>query len=82
MSPQIVIASGREVDVVFQHGVDLNSAWEEDKTQALEGNLRSVNNTPADNQNVGTSQAGYDAFKEAMAQMNADKTNKEDQHGL
>lgn len=24
MSPQIVIASGRQVDVVFQHGVDLN----------------------------------------------------------
>ena len=82
MSPQIVIASGREVDVVFQHGVDLNSAWEEDKTKTLEGNLRSVNNRPANNQNVGTSQEGYDAFKEAMAQMNADKTNKEDQHAF
>ncbi len=82
MSPQIVIASGREVDVVFQHGVDLNSAWEEDNSKALDGNLGSANNTPTGNQSAGTSQEGFDAFKEAMAQMNADKANKEKQHGI
>lgn len=41
MSPQIVIASGREVDVVFQHGVDLNSSLE---NGAAEGNLMGANN--------------------------------------
>jgi len=82
MSPQIVIASGREVDVVFQHGVDLNSAWDDDKTKTVEGNLRSANNTPTNNQSVSTSQEGFDAFAEARAQMNADKVNKEEQHAF
>lgn len=81
MSPQIVIASGREVDVVFQHGVDLNSAWEEESTKAADGNLRSMNNSPS-NQAVNTSQEGFDAFKEAMAQMKADKENKEEQNAF
>ncbi len=78
MSPQVVIASGREVDVLFENGVDLNSAWEEDKTS--EGNLRSANNIPTSNQGVSTSQEGFDAFKEAMVQMNAGKSNKEERN--
>lgn len=67
--------------MVFQHGVDLNSAWEEESTKAADGNLRSTNNTPS-NQAVNTSQEGFDAFKEAMAQMKADKENKEEQNAF
>lgn len=37
MSPQIVIASGRTVDVVFQHGVDLNDSSNESSTEFLSG---------------------------------------------
>ena len=74
MSPQIVIASGREVDVVFQHGVDLNSAWEEEEPKSLDGNLRSASNAPGGNQE------GFEAFTEAMAQINAGKSNKEERN--
>jgi conjugal transfer pilus assembly protein TraB len=68
MSPQIVISSGREVDVVFQHGVDLNGEIDAAMQQGVDGNLGTNYNTPA--QPI-TPQAA--AFQETMQQMNVEE---------
>ena len=65
MSPQIVIASGREVDVVFQHGVNLNGEFEPEVVKPSDGNLRGGYNNPPP---VVTGQSK--AFKETMQEMN------------
>lgn len=65
MSPQIVIASGREVDVVFQHGVDLNGELDSEPEKPTDGNLGgSYNNPPP----AVTAQAK--AFQKTMQQVN------------
>ena len=64
MSPQIVIASGREVDVVFQHGVDLNGEFESEPIQSSDGNLRDGYNNPPP---ARTAQSK--AFQETMQEM-------------
>ena len=65
MSPQIVIASGREVDVVFQHGVDLNGEFKSEPIQSSDGNLSNDYNKPPP---AKTAQA--QVFQETMQQMN------------
>jgi conjugal transfer pilus assembly protein TraB len=69
MSPQIVIASGREVDVVFQHGVDLNGESDSESEKPSDGNLSgSYNNPPP----AITAQAK--AFQKTMQQVNKMKS--------
>jgi conjugal transfer pilus assembly protein TraB len=65
MSPQIVIASGREVDVVFQHGIDLNGELDAAALQNSDGNLGTNYNTPP---KPITAQSA--AYQETMQQMN------------
>ena len=64
MSPQIVIASGREVDVVFQHGVDLNGEFKSEPIQSSDGNLGNGYNNPPP---ARTAQSK--AFQETMQEM-------------
>lgn len=87
MSPQIVIASGREVDVLFGNGVDLNSSLEESNGKSIDGkspdgNLRSASNEQNANGGVTYSKEGYDSFNEALTQMNAAKAKKEEHDGF
>lgn len=78
MSPQIVIASGREVDVVFQHGVDLNGVLDSETVdiQTADGNLQQGHGYATTQQNQLTpeekkySKYGSAAFTETMQQMN------------
>ena len=78
MTPQIVIASGREVDVVFQHGVDLNedSDLGSVNTKIAEGNLQqgsyyaNGDDKPVNNQNKQYTKYGSEAFGETVQQMN------------
>lgn len=77
MSPQIVIASGREVDVVFRNGVDLRgSETDDDKSvsQVASGNMASNVGIYATDNN-GNSGLQYEAygrnsFDEAIQNMN------------
>ena len=77
MSPQIVIASGREVDVIFKTGVDLNdNPMGTDQAKASDGNLGRVNHTSAQTQvRPSYSNEGVEAFSDVMSQMN-NRTNR------
>ena len=70
MSPQIVIASGREVDVVFRKGVDLNGVFEEESQESRDGNLKLANGYDQPEQAENYNKHGSEAFNEAMSQMN------------
>ena len=67
MSPQIAVASGREVDVVFQHGVDLNgeSDSSKDNQQVPDSNFNQNTLQNKQHANYGT-----DALNETLQQMN------------
>lgn len=84
MSPQISVASGREIDVVFKHGVSLYADEQDEKPrpeQSMAGNMgQNTANSSNFNSNYGTNQqssSGYEqfgrnSFNEAISNMNND----------
>ena len=64
MSPQIVIASARQVTVLFKKGVDLNGEFEPEPVTAADGNLGVSNNRKP------PETAQSKAFGQAMQQVN------------
>ena len=72
MSPQIVIASGREVDVVFKTGIDLNdNPMGTDQAKVSDGNLGRANHKSSQTQvRPNYPNEGVEAFSEVMLQMN------------
>lgn len=82
MSPQIVVASGREVDVVFQHGVDLNGIFNEEQQKIPDGNLREANhyNDSAKQNNNYSNEANN--FNETLQQMNSGMNHQETEDGF
>ena len=69
MSPQIAIASGREVDVIFKNGVDLEGEHNSGQSSSFASNNSQKEEKKHDPRFDRYSKHGGDSFKDAMSQM-------------
>lgn len=70
MSPQIAIASGREVDVIFKDGVDLEGEHKSGQSSSFASNNSQKEEKKHDPRFDRYSKHGGDSFKDAISQMN------------
>lgn len=90
MSPEILVPSGCEVDVLFRRGVNLNGEFEEDKEKYADSNFGANNNPPTANSskvnphaaNVNLDNEGAKEFEDALTRMNQGSQNMEQNDGF